>query len=63
MLGFVQKIINTTTILVKLMNNELIDVKTDEFTIEEFKDLIESEEVIIVTIDEDTKKIIKTDEI
>lgn len=64
MIGFVEKVADDTTVLVRSLNSdEVIKVKADKFSIEEYKELLKDENVIIVTVNEDTETIIDTVEI
>lgn len=64
MIGFVEKVVDATTVLVRsLSSDEVIKVKADKFSIEEYKELLKDENVIIVTVNEDTETIIDTVEI
>ena len=58
MIGFVEKIINDTTVLVRGLSEEkTIEITTDKFTVADFKELINGEELIIVSVNENTKEI------
>lgn len=64
MIGFVEKIIDDTTVLIKgLDQDKKLEVKVDKFKIEDFKELLKDEEPIIVIVDEEACTISEDKEI